>query len=397
MKFKMFILITVLLTTGLFAAKNREGCTSAIIGGDASNHGAPMLWKNRDTNYLSNKIIYVDDLPYSYIGIVNAAETSGRFVYAGLNSAGFGIMNTVAYNLPKISDEMHDLEGQIMAAALRTCRTVDDFENYLKKNLGEALGSWANFGVIDADGRAVIFEVHNNGYEKMDTADAPKKYYINTNFSRSGAEGKGAGYLRFEQATALFNKIPAKGITHETIFQNISRNFGHPLVNHPTLKDLENQPMNEPLWVHNRNCINRPSTSGVVIINGRKKDEKNSVATLWALLGEPVTSIAVPVWVESKTTPLALHDGEEAPICAEALRIKKIIHPFTEGSKKNYMNVTKLVNKEGKGFLPLLKKTEREIFEATTQFLKKKHTQEEYAAFQTKMAEKALTVLKKIK
>lgn len=397
MKLKTLILISLILTAGLFAVKNREGCTSAIINSAASHYGAPMLWKNRDTNFLSNKIIYVDEVPYSYVGIVNASETSGRFVYAGLNSAGFGIMNTVAYNLPKNIDEMHDLEGQIMAAALRTCSSVGDFENYIKRNLGEALGSWANFGVLDSEGNAVIFEVHNNGYKRLDTKEVPDKYYINTNFSRTGKKGKGAGYLRFEQASALFKKISVKGITHEYIFQNISRNFGHPLVKHPTLKDLEKQPMNEPLWIHNRNCINRPSTSGVVIINGKKKGEKDSVATFWALLGEPVTSIAVPVWVEAKTTPQPLYEGKTAPICLEALRIKEIIHPFTEGSKKDYMNVTRLVNKEGKGFLPVLLKTEKEIFTATTKFLRKKHTMKEYSDFQSEMAEKALETLKKVR
>ena len=52
---------------------------------------------------------------------------------------------------------------------------------------------------------------------------------------------------------------------------------------------------------------------------------KDSPATFWVLLGEPVTSIAVPVWVEAKGTPLPLREGDTAPICAEALRIKRII------------------------------------------------------------------------
>ncbi|MEN8152556.1 MAG: hypothetical protein ABFR75_00910 [Acidobacteriota bacterium] len=396
MKIKLFILMTIILTTGFFSFKDLDGCTTAIVSSDASLRKVPMLWKNRDTGTLSNKIIYVKEVPYSYIGIVNADETSGRFVYAGLNSEGFGIINTVAYNLPKVSDEMHDLEGQIMAEALRTCSRVDDFENYIKKNLGDTLGSWANFGVIDAYGGSKIFEVHNNGYKKLDTIKSPDKYFVNTNFSRTGKKGKGAGYLRFERAVKLFEKIPVKGITHEYIFQNISRDFGHTLVKHPTVNELKEFPSNDPLWIHSSNCISRPSTSGVVIINGKQPDKKDSVATLWAILGEPVTSIAVPVWVEAGKVPLPLYEGKTAPICSEALRIKKIIHPFTEGAKKDYMNVTKLVNKDGKGFLPELLKTEKYIFKATAKFLKKKHTAEEYAAFQNKMAETALKTLKKI-
>jgi hypothetical protein len=119
-------------------------------------------------------------------------------------------------------------------------------------------------------------------------------------------------------------------------------------------------------------------------------------ATFWVLLGEPITSIAVPVWVESKRTPLSLHEGDTAPICAEALRIKKFIRPLVKDSQDNYLQVNRLVNKEKTGFLPLILKTEKEIFQETAQFLKEGHTAEELAAFQEKMAQKALETLKKI-
>ena len=162
------------------------------------------------------------------------------------------------------------------------------------------------------------------------------------------------------------------------------------------LKELEKCSIKEPVWVYSRDCINRPSSASAIIINGKKPGEKDSIATLWVILGEPVTSIAVPVWVEAKEAPLPLHEGETALICAEAMRIKKIIRPYQEGSKINYLEVTRLVNIEKTGFLPLILKTEKEIFERTAKFLKKKHTTEELAAFQTKMAEKALETLKKI-
>jgi len=391
------LLLLVLVFTG-WPAEKKEGCTTAIIHAEAAREGVPMLWKNRDTDFLSNKVIYVNEMPYSYIGLVNDKETSGRWAYAGLNSEGFAIMNSVAYNLPKKDGEMKDLEGQIMADALRTCRTIDDFEAYIQKNLGEVLGSWANYGVIDALGNAVIFEIHNHGYKKYDAVDTPGKYMINSNFSRSGEEGKGAGYLRFDRASFLFKQLPAGrgGISHQDIFQEIARDFGHMLLDQPTLGDLKNLSAKKPVWVLSSDTINRTSTSSVVIICGKKPGDKDSIATGWVLLGEPVTSIAVPVWVEAKETPLPLHEGETAPICKEALRIKKIIRPYPQLDKKNYMQVTLLDNKENTGFLPLILKTEKEIFQETARFLKSKHTAGEYAAFQDKMAQKALEVLKKI-
>ena len=363
MKYKAIILILFLLGT-VFSqwAVKKEGCTTAIIHSQAAREGVPILW-----------------------------------VYAGLNSAGFGIMNSVAYNLPKKAEEFQDLEGQIMADALRTCLTVDDFESYIQKNLGAPLGSWANFGVIDAQGNAAIFEVHNHGYKKYDAAETPGKYLINSNFARSGEETKGAGYLRFDRTVFLFSQTPGKKISHRDIFQKISRDFGHMLLDQPTLKDLKNQSVNKPVWVFSWDTINRTSTASAVVICGKKPGNKGSIATFWVLLGEPVTSIAVPVWREANESPFPLHQGKTAPICKEALRIKKIIRPYPERDKKNYMQVTLLDNKEKTGFLPLILKTEKEIFQQTAQFLKSKHTQKEFAEFQNKMAQKALETLKRIK
>lgn len=40
---------------------------------------------------------------------------------------------------------------------------------------------------------------------------------------------------------------------------------------------------------------------------------------------EPVTSIALPLWVESGKTPQLFYEGETAPICAEPLHTLKEI------------------------------------------------------------------------
>ncbi|MCK4836122.1 MAG: hypothetical protein KAT17_05775, partial [Candidatus Aminicenantes bacterium] len=363
-----------------------EECTTAIIRPEASEEGRALFWKNRDTEVLSNKVIYVAEQPFSYIALVNSLETSGRMVYAGLNTRGFAIMNSVAYNLSQKPGEMKDLEGQIMADALRTCRTTDDFERYIRKNLGASLGSLANFGVIDGFGNAVIFEVHNHGYHKLDALDAPDKYLINTNFSRSGKKGEGYGFLRFERASQLFEQQTDQKFSPQLILQNFSRDLGHVLLKYPTLNDLEDIPADPPLWIYYRDCINRPYTSAAVVISGKKSGDSHSLATFWVILGEPVTSIAVPLWVEAGQVPELLWQGKDAPICAEAFRIKKLISPSGVPEKEYYMQVNRLVNREKTGFLPLILETEKEIFRETEAFLKQKRMPHELAIFQKKMA-----------
>ena len=68
------VLLTVLLFAGIISAPGllatRSGsqeCTTAIFTGEATADGRPMLWKNRDTDQLSNKVVFVDDRPYSYL------------------------------------------------------------------------------------------------------------------------------------------------------------------------------------------------------------------------------------------------------------------------------------------------------------------------------------------
>jgi hypothetical protein len=393
------VLIVVLLAVALASrasAQMPEGCTSAVISPTASTEGVPLLWKNRDTGTLSNKVVFVEDSPYSYLALVNAEVPSGRHTFAGLNSAGFGIMNTVAYNLPRKSGETEDLEGIIMADALRTCRTVDDFERYLEENLGPGLGSLANFGVIDADGRAFIFEVHNHGYEKLDAAEAEVRYLVNTNFARSGAEGEGAGYLRFERASRLFEGFAPGRVDFSTILTQFTRDLGHVLLQQPSLEDARARPEDQDLWVFSRDCINRPSTSAAIVIVGRDQADPNSVATMWVIPGEPVTAIAIPLWVEAGSVPAPLWDGEQAPMWRESLRIKDIVRPMSEGYKRDYLNLTRLDNADGTGYLPQILETEAQIITETMEFLGAHHSPEEFAAFQNRMTERALATLRAI-
>ncbi len=391
MKKRIALLALLLLLAPIFAG---EECTTAIISGEASFNGAPLLWKNRDTGHIYNKVIYVKEVPYSYIAVVNHDETSGRSVFAGINSAGFAIMNSVAYNLPKKSGERTDLEGIIMADALRKCRTVGDFENYIQKNTGPGLGSLANYGVIDAEGGAALFEVHNHGYKRLDAKDFPEKYIVNTNFSRSGKPYRGYGYLRFDRATQLFKR--AKKISPLYILQFVSRDVSNPLVPVPPRSQWKNLPADKPFWIYTNDSIDRPSTASAIVFQGVKKGEDPANSIMWVILGEPVTSIAVPLWVKAGQVPRLLWDGDIAPIDRESMRIKAILRPLKGGNRPEYMDLTKLDNNRGSGWLPLLLKTEQEIFRETMKFMKSSHTPAELAAFQQKMAEKVYRTLRKI-
>ena len=386
------VLLAVMSAVSI-GSRSAGACTSAVVAPGAALGGAPILWKNRDTPTLSNKVVYIDDSPFDYLCLANARADSGRSCWAGLNAAGFAIMNTVAYNVPLLAGEVGDREGVIMADALRTCRTVDDFQRYLEANQGPEFGGQTNFGVIDGEGGAAIFEVHNHGIERIEASEQALDYLVNTNFARTGAVGEGEGYLRFVRASELFSTFPEGGVDPEEILHRFSRDLVHPLITGPTLTDAGALPAQPPVWINSRDCIDRPFTASTVVVVGRSAERP---ATMWVIPGEPLTAAAIPLWVEAGRSPAAFSEGDEAALWVESLRIKGGLRPTDEGHGADYLDLTRLDNADGTGYLPGLLALENSIFAETEAFLSAQPTGQELADFQEMMADRVLGHLRSI-
>ena len=386
-----FIFLSILFFFNGFA---REECTTAVVSGKATVDNAPILWKNRDTDHLFNKVVFVDEKPYCYTAIVNNDEISGRIVWSGLNEKGFAIMNSAAYNLPLKQGEMKDLEGIIMADALRKCASVDDFENFVRENLGESFGAQANFGVIDAYGNAALFEVHNHGYRRIDARDLPENYIVNTNFSRSGDENKGFGYVRFLQVEKMFKA--KKKLSHSYLLISVIRNIDNPLIPVLPIEKWRLLSNKRPYFVYTYDCIDRSFTASAFVVHGVKKGENPIYSTMWVALGEPLTTIAVPLWVCTKSVPYELRGGDKAPIAVEAMKLKKLLRPFKKGKMGEYLDLTKLDNKQHTGWLKILREKQGEILTKTALFLKTNPDCEKLKEFQEKIAKEVYGILKNI-
>lgn len=393
----------VLALTGLSSfAQGAQECTAAVISPASSESRRPLIWKNRDTKELSNRVVYVKESPNSYIAVVDKDEPSGRIVWAGVNTAGFAIMNTASYNLQKrdgIVGDGGNQEGVIMAEALRKCGTIADFETFLNSEKGPGLNVTANFGVIDASGKAFIFEANSKGFKKLDASEAPGNYLVLTNFSRSGKENAGAGYLRFDRATELVKQAPAGKLSPRMIFQTFARDTGHVFLHTPTYAQFKDFPASVDHWIHTKYTINRWDTACTVVLVGKDPGDAASRPMMWILPGEPMTAIGLPLWPDAGVTPDPFWNGEkESPMWSQTLRIKRIERPFYGiPEKQEYMNISKVDNKEGTGFLPRLLATENDIFKRTEEFLKKSRTPAELSAFQREMAAEAMETLESVK
>ena len=117
---------------------------------------------------------------------------------------------------------------------------------------------------------------------------------------------------------------------------------------------------------------------------------------MWVVLGEPVTAIAVPLWAAAGVPPDEVWQGKEAPITTEAFRLKNILRPLKSKERAEYMDLTRLDNAAGTGWLPALLDAEKGIIDDTDVVLAKDPTPAVLAAHQKAMAGRALSTLKRV-
>lgn len=359
-----------------------EACTTAVISGKYTKDGKPMLWKNRDTNYINNILRYFDDGQYAYIGLVNSLDTEGKSIWIGSNDVGFAIMNSASYNLNLDSNaKLTGYEGRLMKEALATCRTLADFEAFLDA-MPKPSGLEANFGVIDAEGGAAFYEFNHEGYIKFDANDArvaPFGYIIRTNYSHTGKLGhESSGYIRYNTVNELFyQKAATTGLTAQYIQQDVAKGLDHSLINENLYDRYGNFPPKHPQYAHLRDYVARISTASSVVVEGVEKGGNPDFTTLWSNVGFPMSSIMVPTWVKGGASlPYVVTYNEQmkdAPICAAAIKLKKekLVNIRWGKWAQYYIDVNALSDNQGTGIHQIIQAKEDDIYKKTYALIKK--------------------------
>jgi len=360
-----------LLLVIAFGVGGANACTSAVVSGKATRDGRPLLWKHRDSEFEHNKLRYFRGPSYDFIAVVNS-DTLEDEAWVGSNSAGFSIMNTVAYNLnvgvkPTVPE---DQEGIFMRDALGSCASVADFRKMLDSTRGTR-GVAANFGVIDARGGAAFFEVGfatDLMYDANDTAVAPDGYIVRTNFALSGDKEHARGTIRCATACELFAEEFAKNRLSVEFILSADRNMRHALLRNDLLSGPLPADTTAPHFVPFRDYIVRNTTTSTMIVEGVKSGEDPRLTTLWTLLGFPLTTIVTPVWVAGGASlprvTLSV-DGKSSPINERALRLKHRCFPSAMDNGYDYLDLSAVANARGTGFIQVLLPKEGAIIAET--------------------------------
>ncbi len=324
--------------TACFAATSLA-CTSAIIAGRCTPDGRPLLWKNRDTSCLQNFVDTVAptaDGSLGYVALFNAGDSLRREAWAGVNRESFAIMNTASYNLVPDTARIRDREGLLMSRALACCRTLDDFERLLD-TLPRPLGVQANFGVIDTNGRAAFYETCDTGFVCFSLDEAEDGVLIRTNFSISGNDGAGFGYIRYDNASHLIRPVAARRkITPAFLTDTVSCSYYHSLLGQDALAGNQR-------WIIDQDYIPRHSTSASIVITGKSGPDDKSPPVMRCALGYPPCASAIdatPQYVPEQLRPDP--DTGLAPACTKAMKLKNRVFPIKRGSGSHYIDTKTL-------------------------------------------------------
>ncbi len=388
----------------LIAALAAEPCTLAVFSGRGTANGRPLMWKNRDTSDPNNKMVYFTGPKHAFVAVVIAEDAKAAEVWGGLNAAGFAIMNSQADDLNLVEKKYDGAgNGAFMKLALGECATVRDFEALLIREKGK----WdlaANFGVIDAEGGACFFETHPNGYQKFDAADprvAPFGYLVRTNFAFTSPDMlKGGGFIRFERIGHIVEAARgANRVDARFILQEPARDLVHEkLHSYPLTRPLPEDPA-EPLYINTNDTINRNSSVSSLLFEAPPVPDRPDLATMWVILGQPVTGVAVPLWPAAGRVPAATAGPKTAPLNDFARALVGYLYPDRRGRMPQYLNVNRLRGYGGEGVLPKLMRIESLTLDKAAARLaewgKKRPAAAEVAAFQEALADEALDGLRR--
>ncbi len=338
-----------------------EECTIGVASGKATPDGRPLVWKTRDlASHPDNEIYFNTDSRYSFVSVINAG---GTYSWMGVNEKGFAILNSYSGDLSAAGSGLTN--GLLMKTVLGVCATVADFQHFLDSTNVRGRKTRANFGVIDATGAAAIFETGGTSYRKFDANDpsqAPNGTLVRTNFSVTG--GGDSGIERYNRSKELIGDfVSGDSLTFRTILRYQMRDFS----------DFNSAPVPVPFprrwksdrpfgYIYTGVSICRSTSVSVAVIHGVLKNEDPRLTTLWAILGQPASSIAVPYWPVEETPPEA--DGDPtAPLCDEANQIKSLLFDYAPNAA--YIDSYKLRDENGNGLWAWTFPAEDSIFTAT--------------------------------
>ena len=303
---KLFVRAILVLVAVLAICGESVACTIAVVAPKASKEGGAILWKNRDNTSYRTSIRYISGGKYAYTGVAPTHRPE-LGVLCGVNEVGFGIVNALSSNLPITDAKGPKSRSVFMAEALANCRTVEEFEEFLR-NYKRGGRFTTNIGVGDATGAAVIFEIWGDGYRCYDVEKMDRGYEVRSNCSFAGDMSRVSRTLR--RYNAVREQMAKKRKFSAEDWYDMSCSYyavgkGDILRNDDVYED------------HTSFVVPHRATVGSFVVVCGKNPR------ILVSMGYPAACPAIPVWVEAK---------EQIPECLSGERSHNLGHRFIKAA-----------------------------------------------------------------
>jgi len=278
----MFLLLTI--GVGIFA------CTIGVASGEATSSGRAMLWKTRDiASFPDNYIEWNDENTYGFLYVRDERDS---LAWMGVNEKGFCIANS--YVEREINNRPIFNNGTLIYHLLGNCATISDMDALLDTlNISDQILS-GNFGVIDSTGAAAMYEISWTEVAKYDAAETDEGYIIRTNFSL--LSGGNQGIERYTRSQEIISELA----THNTLdagnlMQSHFRDFSDANSNEVEVP-FYNRWLTDRPWgyIKTNDSICRGIAASSAVFEGVLPGEPARTTTMYALLGNPATSVFLP-------------------------------------------------------------------------------------------------------
>ena len=311
-------------------------CTTALVPGWATSNDRPLLWKSRDVSNWHQVYRLYDTEPYAFIGLNYPFQLNEFECYGGINEVGFAIENSNALNFSDSSG--YDDDGIIMYHALQTCETVEDFLAYMDTTARFGRTRPSCYGVFDAYGGSGILEAakyDNYWFDGSDPLVCPEGYLVRSNFAYEGGTSH-IGQYRHDRGVELIEEaVGNETIDAKFLFDIVARDL--------TTEGLDPYPLPYDGYliyqgdtlhgaIRDHNAINREITQSCFVAEGIADGENPLLSMMWAMVGEPIMTPAIPLWMGSFSVPVEMvgHD----PDSPMNLRLREVFeyiyYPFSD-------------------------------------------------------------------
>ena len=170
------------------------------------------------------------------------------------------------------------------------------------------------------------------------------------------------------------------------------------LLSFPLRQSLSQDPA-FPLYVHTNHTINRNSSVAALFFQGTSHKDRPDLATMWVVLGQPVTGVAIPLWPAAGKVPRIASGPGTAALNDLAKAVRSFIYPDSRGQMSQYLNVDRLRTYGGDGVLAKLIRIENRALSQASAALaawkKKRPPQEKIAEVQEKIADDVFEAMAK--